>query len=134
MADPSIWPNVVTAVATLAAGFGGVSLTLRHGNRRFELEQRDRWHAEQRQAVVELLHVGHEWTVAATAMLMCIAITADEKKIGDSSEQREYRAKREEFGRALVTARLVVTEPDPNGAVRACPRCARTCRKRSSRR
>ncbi|WP_434447737.1 hypothetical protein [Lentzea sp. E54] len=106
-------------MATLAAGLGGVSLTLRHGNRRFELEQRDRWHAGQRQAVAELLHVGHEWALAANVMLMRIAITANEEAIADSSEQRKYRTKREEFGRALVTARLVVTEPGPNGPVRA---------------
>lgn len=118
MADPSILPNVVTAVATLAAGFGGVSLTLHHSNRRFELEQQDRIRADQRQTVVDLLHGGHEWTVEARAMLTVLSTMQDLRAVGDLPIMTTYEEKEAEFRRRLVTARVVITEPEVAATVR----------------
>ncbi|MFI9811491.1 hypothetical protein [Saccharothrix variisporea] len=119
MADPSIWPNVVTAVATLGAGWGTVTLTLRHNNKRFALEQQDRIRADQRQAVVDLLHAGHEWVVEARAMLRYLPIEQDLQKVGDSPFMSAYNEKETEFRRRLVTARVVITEPGVAATVRA---------------
>lgn len=118
MTDPSIWPNVVTAVATLAAGFGGVSLPLRHGNRRFVLEQQDRVRADQRQAAVDLLHAGYEWVVEARAMLRYLSTEPDIRKLEKSPFMGSYREREAEFRRRLVTARVVVTESGVAATVR----------------
>lgn len=118
MADPSIWPNVVTAAVAAGATLTGVSLTLRHGNRRFVLEQQDRVRADQRQAAVDLLHAGHEWVVEARLMLKYLSMEPDIRKLGDSSLMSTYGEKEAEFRRRLVTARVVVTELQVAASVR----------------
>lgn len=118
MADSSIWPNVVTGVATLAAGLGTTGLTLHNNRKRAVLEQQDRLRADQRQVVVDLLHIGHEWAHAADSLLLYVARVSDQQQVSDSEYATTYSEAQAEFRRRLVTARVVVTEPGVAAAVR----------------
>ncbi len=112
----SIWPNVVTGVCTLLAGLGGslgaVWLTQRGNRDRWLYERRDTHRIEKRAAVVEVLRVGPDWRTALDGVMMRVAAFPDPVELAKSVEGDTWGARREEFNRALVTARIIVTEPE----------------------
>ncbi len=109
MAD--IWPMIVTGVATLSAGLGSTALIHWHERIRDRAERWDRFRAEQRHAIVDLLHAAPEWSRVTSSLLIVAMTTPDLDEFAKDQFQEKYNRIDPPFGKALTAARLTVREP-----------------------
>lgn len=109
MAD--IWPMIVTGVATLSAGLGSTALIHWHARDRDRAERWDRFRAEQRQSIVDLLHAAPEWSRVTSALLIVAMTTPDMDEFAKDQFQEKYNRIDPPFGKALTAARLTIREP-----------------------
>lgn len=111
LADMSIWPNIVTGVCTLLAGLGGVWITQRGTTARTIEEWRDKHRIDQRQAVVEVLHRGRQWTHSMGMMRSAIAVSPTGRDLMSLLDKYNlsYGDDHLQFQRALTAARIVVS-------------------------
>jgi hypothetical protein len=105
----NLWPQTITAAATLLAAFGVVLLTQRHA-RRIRDDDRDEDHkAIQRAAVVDVLDWGHKWVIAVQGQIMMIATVTDAVEMTNTWTWNRGLEVGDQYQRALVAARLTVT-------------------------
>lgn len=107
----SLLPNALAPVGALLAAMAGASialfgvwLTQRGTHRRWDLERVERQHAEQRNAVAEVIIIASKWRAALGA----------EMKIENPvtrGHNHSWIDQHYDFGRALVIAQLIVTQP-----------------------
>lgn len=117
----SIWPNVITGVCTLLAGLGGVWITQRGTASRTVEEWRDKHRIDQRQAVVEVLHLGRHWTYSLSWERTALAMSenGEHYKLLKDNFNTSYADDLTAFQRALTTARIVVDIEDVTVHIRA---------------
>src|SRR5688572_27352164 len=105
------WGYAITGICTLLAGLGGQWLGLRGSRQRYLDERREAHRIEQRQAVIEVVRIGPEWRTALTTLMMIIQNTGnDSGRLARQQGLDNLEAQRNEFGRALAAARIIVTE------------------------
>lgn len=126
IADASWFPNLITGACTLFAGLGGVSLTLGITGKRQKSERvtehlRER-NREQREAVIEVLDSGRAWADSQEMMFLAIAATSktanDSMEFANTDSVASHGAKITRYRKALIGARLLVTDRDVASLVR----------------
>ncbi|MFD9703866.1 hypothetical protein [Lentzea sp. NPDC059081] len=110
----SIWPNIITGVCTLLAGLGGVWITQRGTASRTAEEWRDKHRIDQRQAVVDVLHLGRQWSYSLGLLRSTIALSGDNQDVEFLVNHKKFSYVDDytAFQRALTTARIIVDVED----------------------
>lgn len=108
-------PSVITGFFTLVAGLSGVYLTLRltrKAAKEDRAEQRSHDHRlEQRRAIADLLDAGDRWTTTQEGLMLAMAAVADPVELTSMDTWSSHSEARETYRKALIRARLVVSDP-----------------------
>ena len=98
--------GLVGAGSTLIA----VALTQRHATVMRKKDLRVMRHNEQRDVIVEVMAAGTGWVSSAEGIVMYMSRVADKVEITRSETFKDYGPVRERMARALIAARIVVTD------------------------
>lgn len=102
--------NLITGVATLAAGLGTTWITGRNTRKRDKDAKAERYRVEQRQAIIELLDSFTPWVRHARGVLF--ASLLEKPSVGNTDDLDQYAVTERRFGKALTTTRLLITDAD----------------------
>lgn len=120
-------PSVITGFFTLVAGLSGVYLTLRvtrKAAKEDRAEQRSHDHRlEQRRAIADVLDTGDRWTTTQEGLMLAMATVVDPVELTAMDSWNTHSEAREAYRKALVRARLVVSDPALSESVVALSGC-----------
>ncbi len=111
MSGGIVWTGIITGVITATATLLGVWLTQRHNVRMRLLDQHEERRVEQRNALADVLLTGREMEVSLNRLLYTAVRASDHEDFRASKGFVAYRAAYDAQLRALLTARLIVHDP-----------------------
>lgn len=130
MSEGIAWTSIITGLITATATLLGVWLTQRHARRVRLLDRHDERLIEQREALVEVLAAGREWTASQEAVAMVAAeLTTD--ALTETWVFQRHNPLDLAHSRALLTARLVTRDPEVRAALDRLSALAASCRRAS---
>lgn len=106
MADASVWTTLIPVLGTLGGATLGSVVTSVSTSRRERFDRRDTYRAEQREAIVTVLHAGDEWLDYANALISSIEQTPNRDDWRAAPEFTYYEKRTAELARHLTDARV----------------------------
>src|SRR4051812_38590023 len=105
------WAQIVTAVATIMAGLGGVSITQRHQRRLAAEALAEARRIEQRDALAAAIAAGSEWATARAGVIAILQAVQAGGRVKEPIDIEATVKAGREFGHLLIVAKLTVIQP-----------------------
>ncbi len=110
MSGGIVWTGIITGVITATATLTGVWLTQRHAWKTRRLDRQDARRLEQRDALVEVLLTGREWSRAISVLINHAHFARPSGERPPQARVDRYRELAAAHERSLWTARIVVSD------------------------